>query len=128
MLKDGHTKNIIFQENCTPKWCDIGSIVSLNDKQQFCTRDIISDYLYPLMIREHSISLARISRYLSKYHCTEREFYYITNKQLNVNSDKAIDNINQIEHLINNISFKFCKNLYLNKYNESCLSKIRSKR
>lgn len=108
ILKDGHVSNIIFQENSTPKWCDIGSIVPGNNESMAGVREFIQYFVYPLMIRGKSSSLSRISRYFSVYGCTEEEATQILKQNIRFDSGRR-QVLDDLELVIHNINIKFDK-------------------
>lgn len=121
MLKDGHTWNIIFQDNSKPKWCDIGSIAPKNkDVTHF--NEFIEFFVYPLLIRNKSPHLANLSRYYSKNRCTHFEAKEIIGQHIAINDkSSSYEIIDGLEKLVESIDFKWDKSLWSN-YHDSMIN------
>lgn len=74
-LIDGHSDNFIVQGDCRIKWCDVGSIIKLHDKNHYTGINEFLHYLvFPLLLREKCSSLGDIFRYIVKKGLSQQTF------------------------------------------------------
>lgn len=78
-LLDGHTHNIVFQENNKPLWCDIGSIVPYHEETFRSSFDqFVRYFIYPMLIREKSRHCDPIARIGLKNGISHELFHILT--------------------------------------------------
>ena len=114
-LFDGHTHNIIFQENNKPLWCDIGSIVPYNEdifRSSFI--QFIKYFIYPILIREKSPYLEPVARLGLNQGISHELFHILTDNldllKLVTDSNYTAQNIcNATLERINLVDFKYHK-------------------
>lgn len=62
-LVDGHAGNFVIQDNCVPRWCDIGSIAPVEGNQTMGLDEFVRFFVYPLLLRRKSHVLGDLSRH-----------------------------------------------------------------
>lgn len=78
-LLDGHTHNIVFQENNKPLWCDIGSIVPYQEEIfRSSFNQFVRYFIYPMLIREKSRYCDPIARMGLKNGISHELFHILT--------------------------------------------------
>lgn len=109
---DGHTKNIVFQNNSIPKWCDIGSIIKHDNRfGLFHITQFIEYFLHPLMLRAKSNNFKKISRYYTTVGCENQEFAEIYGKNINISNNRKAT-LENLRNLISDMNFQWEKTIW----------------
>lgn len=117
-LVDGHPFNIIIQKNSRPKWCDIGSIVPLENENDLCgLAEFIRHFVYPLLLRSKNQAFGKISRYYLGEGCTDEEANLLLKTVLKVGGKRRTV-LNGLLDIIHSIDFPFHKTLWSDYHKE----------
>lgn len=109
-LQDGHCSNIVMQDNCRLRWCDIGSVIKINDSYYSDINQCVQYMLYPLMLRTRP-SLGGLMRHCTRTSITHDMAGDLFGRQIYFQGSR-MERLNTFEEVVNSLSFPYKETLW----------------
>lgn len=118
-LVDGHARNFVVQDNCVPRWCDIGSIAPVEGNQAMGLDEFVRFFVYPLLLRQKNHVLAELSLHYFDTGMRHDEAEALLGRSIRVEGHDRARAIALLKEIVGSLSFGFKQTTWTGYHNET---------